>query len=213
MGAMASPLTGADGNVEFLLHAARRPRAGRRRSPATRLDDAVAEARGRADGRDRLRRCTTSGPQAAELAREHRSTWLVAPRATTSGCPSPTPTSPASASSAVRRGGARPGPRRGGEPRRRRHDAAHRRPGGRRRRADPRRQRRPDGLPHRRSSPGARRPRSSGFLDGRAARSRSGCCSRCAWSAPDGDADAALAFNEAVAREDRRWGTPSASRS
>ena len=30
MGLMASPITGADGNVEFVLHARRRPRAGRR---------------------------------------------------------------------------------------------------------------------------------------------------------------------------------------
>jgi len=46
MGVMASPLTGADGNVEFLLHARRRDRA-----PAEGtldVDGAVAEALARA---------------------------------------------------------------------------------------------------------------------------------------------------------------------
>ena len=43
MGAMASPLTGADGNVEFLIHARTPPAAGGR-ATATMLDAAVAEA-------------------------------------------------------------------------------------------------------------------------------------------------------------------------
>lgn len=43
MGAMASPLTGADGNVEFLVHARTRP-AGARARVAELLDGALAEA-------------------------------------------------------------------------------------------------------------------------------------------------------------------------
>ena len=44
MGAMASPLTGADGNVEFLLHARTAPARTTADVPAL-LDLAVAEAR------------------------------------------------------------------------------------------------------------------------------------------------------------------------
>jgi 23S rRNA (cytidine1920-2'-O)/16S rRNA (cytidine1409-2'-O)-methyltransferase len=45
MGAMASPLLGADGNVEFLMHARAPRRAARRPAPPTvSLADAVAEA-------------------------------------------------------------------------------------------------------------------------------------------------------------------------
>jgi 23S rRNA (cytidine1920-2'-O)/16S rRNA (cytidine1409-2'-O)-methyltransferase len=43
MGAMASPLTGADGNVEFLLHARTETDASSERDVATLLDGALAE--------------------------------------------------------------------------------------------------------------------------------------------------------------------------
>ena len=46
MGAMASPLTGADGNVEFLLHACTAPCTARV-VVASVLDAAVAEAEAR----------------------------------------------------------------------------------------------------------------------------------------------------------------------
>ncbi|MET0726714.1 MAG: TlyA family RNA methyltransferase [Acidimicrobiales bacterium] len=47
MGAMVSPLTGADGNVEFLLHARRGPAALDAPAPAGLLDAALREARDR----------------------------------------------------------------------------------------------------------------------------------------------------------------------
>ena len=49
MGAMVSPLTGADGNVEFLLHARTAPPDRSTAGPAVDLAAVVAEARG---GRD-----------------------------------------------------------------------------------------------------------------------------------------------------------------
>ena len=68
MGAMASPLTGADGNVEFLLHA----RAGARPAPRSR-----AELVDRGPGRGRGALMAAVGfvlhherDQAAALARE-----------------------------------------------------------------------------------------------------------------------------------------------
>ena len=76
MGAMASPLTGADGNVEFLLHARAgapaRPRAG----AATLLDAAVAEVDGgAARWRPSASSCTTSAARPPSWPRE-AAAWL-----------------------------------------------------------------------------------------------------------------------------------------
>ena len=54
MGAMASPLTGASGNVEFLLHARKGASAGvsMRASVASMIAGAVSEAEGRLSAAD-----------------------------------------------------------------------------------------------------------------------------------------------------------------
>ena len=159
MGAMASPLTGADGNVEFLLHA--RTRAGRSRRGGRRAARRRRSPRpGRADGRRSGSSCTTSARRRpSSPARLPRGWWRRATRCASRG---PTPTSPGWASSGATKPTLAGGPRPRREPRRRRHDAAHGRPGGRRGRAHHRRERRPDGLPHRHRAGRARGPRSSG---------------------------------------------------
>ena len=145
MDLMVSPLHGADGNVEFLLHArpARRPRPDRRArrrrdrrrdrsAPAVTTVGLVVHGERTQAGR--------AGPRDRRLA--------ARPRATGSSCPRRTRRAPASRAASTP-------PRLGVEadvvaqPRRRRHDAALGRPRRRARRAGARHQRRPARLPDR----------------------------------------------------------------
>ena len=134
MGAMVSPLTGADGNVEFLVHVrpdsavatGRRPdRRWRPGSTAGRRPGRVAEPGGLTWPRSAWS-CTTTGaeasdagPRGADVAGRRRPRGAAAePRRRAGRSPRP------GVDEARLRRGARPGR----EPRRRRHHAAHRRP-------------------------------------------------------------------------------------
>ena len=192
MGAMASPLTGADGNVEFLLHArtgatvgARRRRA--RSTPRSPKRGPLMAAVGLVLHHERSQAADLAREAAAWLQDEGHEVRLPQPDADIAGLASLGCDDDALGDRA----------RRGREPRWRRHDAAHRRPGRRARRADHRRQRRPAGLPHRHRAGGhARRHRA---LPRRRAHRRGADAARpCTWSGRRAADEEHLAFNEAV---------------
>ena len=169
MGAMVSPITGSDGNVEFVVvgraPGSAEPLAGR---PLTRRGARRAPRRGRRRDRRRAARAGGRGlmarialvvhhdrPEAAKVAVD------LAELARRTGPRGAAARDRRRRASAAGRPGRRPTPtcgrpRRGRQPRRRRHHAAHGRPGGRGRRAGHRRELRPARLPHRRRARRAR---------------------------------------------------------
>ena len=136
MGAMASPLTGADGNVEFLApRPRRRAREGPERSTACSAAALAEVEAGAEHGHRRVRAAPRAGPGRRAGRRHGR----LAPRRGPHGAAARRrmPTSPAWASTAVDEADAGRRARRGRQPRGRRHDAPHGRPrvGGRRARS------------------------------------------------------------------------------
>ena len=189
MGLMASPITGSDGNVEFVLHArpGPAPRRGARLGPALDLvEPAVAEAEP-PDRRGRPHRSHADVAviglvlhhDRAEAVRRGRARWPPGSTAAGHGVRLTDRRRGAGRPRGARRRrrGVRRRARPGRQPRRRRHHAAHRGPGGGPGRARARREPRPARLPDRgRARRSARGARAASWPA--TTPSRSACCWR-----------------------------------